>query len=593
MEEKKLTYNYWRKNLKKIPKQEQADWIKRTLKNKKNLHIFGRYFFPHIIKGTEDVPECHLSLLEAINSTGHSGIIFPRGHAKSTWIKLDTIHDIVYGTEPVILYIGNTLTDAGFHFEGIKTELENNDLLHAVFGDLVPPENKKDRKWTNKHFETINGINAVARGAGKGRGVNIKNQRPTKIVCDDIEDDEEVRKAERRQKLHEWLYNVIFNSLDAERGKIKLIGTVLHQEAEILQFYKKFGGIFRKAIEDKKSIWPAIFSMEKLDQIREDSGTRSFAQEYMNEPTNDELANFNPLWIDDNNFTELPEMKNFKKVIFMDPQAGESATADEWCITVLKWARKDRHRYVIEQKAGRCSQTEQAKEVIKTWIEHPEAHVVGVEKVMNQTAVFQNIMSWKSGELDLGLKGKAIIHGNKLYGFDKNIPIKGTRPKAIKDKFGSDKLGRLQALEPMFERGEVHLRPEMRKTRDQILFLGLEVLEHDDRCLSGDSLIATPFGDKKIKDIKVGDRVLTPLGIQKVTAWKNMGEKEVINFGNLICTADHPIFNNKEFANADTIVYTTDICKLSIIKAIEWKYREIFILMNKICIAREKKVLSI
>jgi len=207
----------------------------------------------------------------------------------------------------------------------------------------------------------------------------------------------------------------------------------------------------------------------------------SNSQEYMNEPTNDELANFKPAWIDDNNFTELPEMKNYKKVIFMDPQAGESATADEWCITVLQWANKDRHRYAIQQKAGRCSQTEQAKEVIKTWIEHPEAHVVGVEKVMNQTAVFQNIMSWKSGELDLGLKGKAIIHGNKLYGFDKNIPIKGTRPKAIKDKFGSDKLGRLQALEPMFERGEVHLRPEMRKTRDQILFLGLEVLEHDDR----------------------------------------------------------------------------------------------------------------
>ena len=38
----------------------------------------------------------------------------------------------------------------------------------------------------------------------------------------------------------------------------------------------------------------------------------------------------------------------------------------------------------------------------------------------------------------------------------------------------------------MIERGELHLRPEQKKLREQILFLGTSVLDHDDRA---DSLV--------------------------------------------------------------------------------------------------------
>ena len=70
----------------------------------------------------------------------------------------------------------------------MKTELENNRLLLSTYGNLVPSEANKGRKWTNKHFETTNGINVVARSRNKGRGVNIKNKRPTKAIGDDIAD---------------------------------------------------------------------------------------------------------------------------------------------------------------------------------------------------------------------------------------------------------------------------------------------------------------------------------------------------------------------------------------------------------------------
>lgn len=472
----------WLEDLKTVPVERQPEWVKYTLESKKMLHVFGRFFFPHIIKGN-GTPDCHIELIRELTKPKDSAIIFPRGFSKSTWVKIDTIHDIVYGIEPVIVYVSDTLQDAGFHFESMKSELENNSDLRAVFGNLVPDMASRETvKWTNTHFETTNGINVVARGANKGRGVNIKNNRPTKIIIDDAETDEQVSSAIRRIKYHDWLYNVIIPSLDKKRGRIKCIGTVIHKECEVLKFYNAKGGIYRQAIEEGKSIWPEYWPITDLERLRdgyynddgkfiEGIGTRSFNQEYMNNPSSFEDATINPTWIDEHFYTTLPKStEKLNKVIAYDPQSGEKGLADEYAITVLAWYTGDRHRYVLDQKAGRGSQLQQVTEVIKMWMEHRDAKVVGVEKVLNQVAGYQLLIDWRNRLLE--------IDGLNID--DRNIPVKAINPG------GKDKVTRLQKHEPMIERGELHLRPEMKKLREQILFIGTNILEHDDRvdCLT-------------------------------------------------------------------------------------------------------------
>ena len=485
------TFQEWNEDLNLVEVERQRDFIFYSLKSKRMLHVFGRYFFPHIIKGTNEVPEAHHELIDFLASVESGACIFPRGFAKTTWEKIDTLHDVIYALEPVILYISNTLQDAGFHFESMKVELENNEMLRAVYGNLVP-DLRDSIKWTSIHFETTNGINVVARGAGKGRGVNIKNQRPTKIIVDDGEDDEMVRSLVRRKKYHDWLYNVIIPSLDKKKGRIKIIGTVIHPEVELLKFHQSRGGIFRKAIENGDSIWPQMWSLEDLDKLKngytkedgtfvEGIGTHSFMQEYMNEPLNAELARINPAWLDDRTYTTLPEnnQTHLKTVITIDPQAGEDKMADEYVITVLSWYNKDRHRYVIEQKAGHASQLDQAKYLIQTWQQHKGAHLVGIEKVMTQVAVYQLVLDWRNRKIDI----------DNVDGFNRNIPMIAIGPQgsmASMQHKGSDKVARMQIHEPMIERGELHLRPEMIKLRDQIIFLGTDAIEHDDRA---DSLI--------------------------------------------------------------------------------------------------------
>lgn len=461
----------WLSDLSLIPIEEQKQWIFDSLKAKDMLHIFGRFFFPDVIQG-EDTPDCHIELIQELTSQRNSAIIFPRSHAKSTWEKIDTIHDIVYGLEPVIIYISDTLQAARFHFQSIRSQLENNVSLRYVYGDLVPSLHAREStKWTNEHFETTNGVNVVARGANKGRGVNIKDSRPTKIIVDDAETDEQVRSSVRRLNYHEWLYNVIIPSMDKERGRIKVIGTNIHPDCEVMKFYGEHGGIKRAAIENGLPIWPSYWTMEKLAEKKAIMGTRSFNQEFMNDSTSYENARIPAQWIDDNTFTTLPIVNTrLRKVITIDPQSGEKSGADEYAITLLGWYTGDRHRYVLEQRAGRGSQLHQVTEVIRLWLENQDAYIVGAEKVLNQVSTFQLLMDWRNGNLNI----------DGISSENKNIPVRAISPE------GKDKVARFEKHEPMIERGELHLRPEMKVLREQILFLGTDTIDHDDRA---DSLL--------------------------------------------------------------------------------------------------------
>lgn len=303
-------------------------WIRLTLKSKFNLHIFGRYFFPQMIEGTEAVPECHLDMLLELARRKNGAIIFPRNHAKSTWIGIDCIHDIAYALEPVIVYVGKTMADAQLHFDGIKHQFETNALLISVYGNLVPAGAQQETKWTNKHFETTNGVTVIARGAAKGRGMKVKGRRPTKVVLDDIEDDAEIRSPELRKKLHTWVEGVVMQMLDRKRGFVKMVGTVLHPQSELMIFYGNYGGIFRKAIENGVPIW---WSMAELDEKKRAMGSLLFRQEYLNEPITEAERLVKESWI---RKVVPPALRNLAGEIIadiygaFDPAISEKETAD-------------------------------------------------------------------------------------------------------------------------------------------------------------------------------------------------------------------------------------------------------------------------
>lgn len=86
-------------------------------------------------------------------------------------------------------------------------------------------------------------------------------------------------------------------------------------------------------------------------------------------------------------------------------------------------------------------------------------------------------------------------------------------------------------------------------------------------CLVGNTIIATDKGNKPIKDIKVGDMVLTREGYKKVLFTKNKGKKTVydIDFGyktSIIATDDHRIFTSEGWKCIKDLKESEEICAI-------------------------------
>lgn len=444
------------------------------------IALFGQYFFPHLIWGDDEIPEFHAELLFWLSNPGHAAMLEPRGFSKTTWAKIKVIHRAIYpkyGKPEFFVWIGDTQTSAEAALGGIRSELEGNDKLMAVYGRFTAGE--KWEKWTERLVITKDKTIFLARGRAKGRGLNILNRRPTFIVGDDLEDDEAVCNPRLRQKTLKWIDQVVLPALEPVTGQLKIIGTYLHQAAVIGILQKRYGGPVRAAIEDGKSIWPQRFPLDYLLRLKEDIGTVAFATEMLNDPLDPTATTLNPAWVEQGMCRPI-EATFWEIAIHIDPKAGEKRTSDKWVITVVGRPDKSNHRYVLMQKVGsEPSPIAQAKHLITAYREFNRGknsiRSLTVEVVLNQTSVWQTIQDWKAHRLDFSTADEPFDEK------DRNIPIAQFSPN------GKDKLARRQLFDPDFERGEIHLLPEMRDCKDQLCSLGMGTLDHDDMA---DSLVA-------------------------------------------------------------------------------------------------------
>ena len=90
-----------------------------------------------------------------------------------------------------------------------------------------------------------------------------------------------------------------------------------------------------------------------------------------------------------------------------------------------------------------------------------------------------------------------------------------------------------------------------------------------DACLKGDSMIITESGEKAIKDIKVGEKVLTRAGFKRVE-WSGASRKnaEVLEIKTesgkaITCTPDHKIWTKDGFIRADAVRYGHELLTVS------------------------------
>ena len=333
-----------------------------------NIIRFAGDFLVHHWK--YPVPPFHRELYNLAESDENRIVIAaPRSFAKSTVFSFTyPLYEICEGTSKKGIIVSETSALAKHWLRMIKGELETNKGILAYYGNL------KTDKWTEDHIichnpETGRKFELLA----KGRGAQIRGFRPDWVVLDDLENDEEVRSGDQRDKLLEWFDKALLNTLEKE-CRLIYIGTVLHPLSLLQNCLNRPGWtshIYKAFDPIGNSIWPEKWPNEALEQRKREIGAVAFNSEFMNEPIISENPVFLKEWMkgyeQDSEVFKKINNTGLYRVTACDPAISKQDDADYSAIITLG-ATFDREPviYVLEVKRGHWSLRDTVRELFLT-----------------------------------------------------------------------------------------------------------------------------------------------------------------------------------------------------------------------------------
>ena len=224
-----------------------------------------------------------------------------RGAAKTTYAEETVILAAALHECNNVLLIGASYDRACERIETIKNEIDTNEDLERLFGDL-----KSAHSWATDKIVLSNGVVIQARGAGQSlRGTKHFTQRPDFVIIDDLEDEESVRTPEARNQMLRWLYKTLLPALTRD-ARVRFIGNRLDPDAVIVKIanapewkHYRFPIMYKdmKSGEDVAT-WADAFPLSWIYREREKYQRlglfEDWNQEYMVEADTPEARIFRP-----------------------------------------------------------------------------------------------------------------------------------------------------------------------------------------------------------------------------------------------------------------------------------------------------------
>jgi len=369
-----------------------------------------KFLFPNHINYRS--PAFHDEILSAISKGGKWAFAAPRGFAKSTITNVIGLSwAALTGKYRFILLISDTYTQAKLQLGSLKAELEQNPTIHFLYDGVMGDPWGEDRIVVNSEKGPVM---IMALGAGmKIRGLKFLQFRPQLAVIDDLENLEMVYSAERREKLERW-FNFDLQPGLAVPKNIIYIGTILHYHALLQKVITKEGKYsgwntrHYQALTGDTSLWPEAYAADYLRAIRDDPnypdyvGSLVFAQEYQNEPQDDQDRIIKLDWIKDYNYiarvrtfegiSDVERASYFRRTLEVyagvDPAIGQKETNDNFSMYVFGLDEKTGEELQLDLIHGKFTIDEQVEKIVnccKEW----KIDVLSIEANAYQAGLFQ------------------------------------------------------------------------------------------------------------------------------------------------------------------------------------------------------------
>ncbi len=395
------------------------------------IEAFAMYYLQHLM--TCVVPKFHRELYSiAYSGVRRIAIAAPRSFAKSSVFSLIyVLYLILMGGRKKIYIFSNTATLAEHWLREIKKELEENKYILANFGSV------KTDKWTQDHIICRVGNRKVEVRA-RGKGAQTRGWRPDTIILDDIDDDDAVRSADRRDKDKNWLDKELINTLEHD-GQLIMIGTVIHPLALLVDVMNRDGYEVRKyqAIQpDGTLLWPEKWSKAQLDERKREIGAIAFNSEFMNDPIITEnpvvVADWLRYYEDDSKSFEEHKKKGLYTVVAIDPAISRREGSDYTALVTVSATFDKEPKFYIRVggvKRGHWPLNKQISEMDDMYRKF-SAKLMIIETIAYQQA----------------LSDEYQLYCEEHY----------RHPKVKEIKPDKDKERRAHAVAPLFEKGQVY-----------------------------------------------------------------------------------------------------------------------------------------
>lgn len=424
--------------------------IKKKEKGLKDLYFFNKYIL-ETDRRRQDllVPHVHGEWADWYkNSTKRiKMILVPRGCFKSTFFTVGrTIQAICQNRNERILIANATLANAQGFVGEIKEHLRKNESLKKLYGDFYD----KNLRWNE------NGFDVVGKGLGikeatvtaVGVGGNLVSQHYSKIIVDDLMNEENSSSRYLTEKVIDW-WKRAFSLLDYD-GEMVVIGTRWSNYDLYYYIEKKLAGqtdiyISGARKEDKTLYFPELLSEEKLKELRGLQGSYIYSCFYENNPIDEDSAIIKRSQLNyygDTEVNKLPSELNIFAVC--DPAVSQEASSDESSIVVVGVDTED-NWWVLETRQGQWTTFELIEQLFAV-----HAQWKPITMTLEVIGQAQGIMLPIHNEED---KRKIYL---PLLEITSRPPIK----KEIRIR---------SVLQPRFERGKVFIKREMIDLEDQLV----------------------------------------------------------------------------------------------------------------------------
>jgi len=348
---------------------------------------WGRRYLVH--HHTAAPSEMHQALdedLSDLHKTRNHKVVYaaPRGAAKTTWIQTYVLRAICEGLERYILWEADTGSQAKAYLAVVKAELEGNDAIHRDYPHVAG----EGAVWREDRILTRNGVLVEALGTGQAvRGRRHKQWRPTLVIVDDPENDEQVMSAARRDKSWDWFTKALLKVGRRHHTNFVVAGTHIHRDCMVARLAKTQGWrsrVFQAVVRwpermdlwaewerlyldvnkpdaeetarafydqhkeamDKGSrlLWPAMDTLYDLMVERASGGHAAFESERQNNPIDPSTCEWPPEYTsgEDLWFERWPERRTLTVcTIAVDPSKGRDARRGDYSAIVILGRTRD------------------------------------------------------------------------------------------------------------------------------------------------------------------------------------------------------------------------------------------------------------